>query len=830
MNNNCKFQKLKLQNDVIYSSNLIINEDDIADFVSTLNIQKNINDKNYSINNLNTVKEIQLSSLKINDWGLSILIPCILRSRRLTTLNLSNNSLTNDSANILSKCLKHLPNLRCLNLSNNLIKCEGAINIIEEFFQDNIMENSNSSNIYQVDNVEKKKYILTNNNNIIQSKCHDIIQVNHKNDFIFENKNCNNILYYKQEKYIIPKQFNNYHHICSDDKYYSFIEDKKEYEDLQEIDMSDNFLGINFIIKLSDILYKKKDKTKYKIVIKNVGINKTSISYLLSKCKDVEILNISENNIISDNLPKYIEILFDVQPNLKQLHLASICGDHPDGDNNIDMNNIDRNNINDNNNIDRNNIDRNNIDMNNIDMNNIDRNNIDRNNINNNNHNDFYNDCYNHYHNICNNNCNNNFDNVYNIITSQNRIFTCLIKNLYKAKNLRILCLSNNNINDDNFKTFCLHVQHNKDNKIEEIDFSYNCITDLSPLNECLKNNDTLKIINLSNNHITDDKIKRFCYENLATNLNIYELSLAYNKLTNNSCIYISDALISQATLIKTSLKETNEFIKQNSSSTQEDLDIYINKMRDKKEIDNNKMNDNIYKNTNNINNIYNKLNEQTCIPMNNDKIQTYTTNKKHLNIYNDNNNNNNNNNKEDISNINLLKDIIINRHNEENNFFSCIGLSNFYRATDLSKNLYLQEKRRNCIYKKNDEFNKFYNCNNIFSVNCLKGLKFLNLSGSNINNDGISYLLKSLKTSLCTLEYLDISCCQDLTDNTYQAFTTLISYKKHKFLKTKNFIFKHLPLTVRGIPPILIPLYDSEDNTDKNSTESDWWNYKKED
>ncbi|ETW47923.1 hypothetical protein PFMALIP_04044 [Plasmodium falciparum MaliPS096_E11] len=199
-------------------------------------------------------------------------------------------------------------------------------------------------------------------------------------------------------------------------------------------------------------------------------------------------------------------------------------------------------------------------------------------------------------------------------------------------------------------------------------------------------------------------------------------------------------------------------------------------------------------------------------------------------NPYKNRNNIYNNNNKEDISNINIFKDIIINRHNEENNFFSCIGISNFYRATDLSKNLYLQETRRNCIYKINEEFNKLYNSNNIFSANCLKGLKFLNLSSCNINNDGISYLLKSLKTSLCTLEYLDISCCQDLSNNTYQEFTNLISYKKYKFLKTNHFVFKNLPLTVRGIPPMLIPLYDSEDNTDGNSTESDWWNYKKED
>ncbi|ETW45974.1 hypothetical protein PFMALIP_05961, partial [Plasmodium falciparum MaliPS096_E11] len=465
-----------------------------------------------------------------------------------------------DSANILSKCLKYLPHLRCLNLSNNLIKCQGAINIIEEFFQDNIKENSTSLNIYHVDNLEEN--ILTNNNKINQNKCHDIIQPNQKDDFIFEYKDCNNILNYKQDNYIIPKQFNEYHHICNDDKYLSIIKNIEENEDLQEIDISDNFLGTNFIIKLSDILHKKKDKKKYKIVLKNVGINNTDICYFLPKCKDVEILNISENKIMFENFPKYIEILFDVQPNLKQLYLASICGDHPDGDKNIDKNNIDKNNI------DKNNID----DIDYIDD--EDDDNICKNNI----MNDNPNGCY------------NNFNNVYNIITSQNRIFTNLIKNLYKAKNLRILCLSNNNINDDNFKTFCLHIQHNKDNKIEEIDFSYNRITDLNPLNECLKNNHTLKIINLSNNHITDEKIKTFCYENLSENLNICELSLAYNKLSNNSCIYISDALINQANLIKTTLKETYEFIKQNSSLTQEDLDMYINKMSDKKgDIDNEK-------------------------------------------------------------------------------------------------------------------------------------------------------------------------------------------------------------------------------------------------
>lgn len=88
--------KIKLKENILYSSNPILNEDDIADFVSSMNTQRT--DKNDQYNNrerYNEIKKIELASLNINDWGLSILIPCILRSKNIVSLNLSNNNLTN---------------------------------------------------------------------------------------------------------------------------------------------------------------------------------------------------------------------------------------------------------------------------------------------------------------------------------------------------------------------------------------------------------------------------------------------------------------------------------------------------------------------------------------------------------------------------------------------------------------------------------------------------------------------------------------------------------------------------------------------------------------
>ncbi|SBS96025.1 leucine-rich repeat protein (LRR12) [Plasmodium malariae] len=39
-----------------------------------------------------------------------------------------------------------------------------------------------------------------------------------------------------------------------------------------------------------------------------------------------------------------------------------------------------------------------------------------------------------------------------------------------------------------------------------------------------------------------------------------------------------------------------------------------------------------------------------------------------------------------DKNKTNELKELISNRHNDENNFFSCTGLTNFNRATDITK------------------------------------------------------------------------------------------------------------------------------------------------
>ncbi|SBT81165.1 hypothetical protein PMLGA01_140066600 [Plasmodium malariae] len=121
-----------------------------------------------------------------------------------------------------------------------------------------------------------------------------------------------------------------------------------------------------------------------------------------------------------------------------------------------------------------------------------------------------------------------------------------------------------------------------------------------------------------------------------------------------------------------------------------------------------------------------------------------------------------------------------------------------------------------------------FVDNTNCISINSFKGLKFLNLSGCPINNDGIYLLINSLKTSYSPLEYIDITCCHDLSDHIYQTLTTLMSNRTYKFLKNENLLFKDLPLTVHGVPPALICLNDSDDNTDKEK--SAWWNYKKDD
>ncbi|CRH02914.1 leucine-rich repeat protein [Plasmodium relictum] len=645
MNCNKRRQKIKLNENIIYSSNPIINEDDIADFVSTLNVDKQRRYKNDDTQNLNLVKEIQLSSLNINDWGISILIPCILRSRNLVTLNLSNNNLTNDSASILSKCLKYLPFLKSLNLSNNIIRDEGAIQIIEEFFS----------------------RILSNKESLF---------LNEKKNKMVDDAFSDNFMLYDNQK------------------------DKIEYidNDIYEIDFSDNFLGTKFMLKLGAVI--ENNSKKCKLILKNIGINDIGISNLFKKSKNIEILDISENSVTTELFPQYIETLFDTQLNLKELYLSDICCSR---------------------------------------------------------------------------------DNL-NKVENGNDIFLELIKHLHKAKNLSILSFSNNKINDESFKYFCLFLKNNENN-IKEIDLSNNCISNLDYLNECLKNNKTLKVINLSNNSLTDVNIKLFCCDTLSNNLNICELSLACNSLSNESCNYISYALISQSKLIKKSIS-TKNFNRKKYSSSYDHEDSYF------------KNTGNYEANSSDLEDLcsFRKKSESSC-ELDSRKVHT----KKYINK------------------IKELKNLIINRHKEENNFFSCTGIFSFNRATDISKNLYLQERRRNLIYNKNDHF---YNTNNFFSFNCFKGLKFLNLSGCLIDNNGISFLIKSLQTPFCPLEFLDISCCENLNDNIYQSFTNLMSSKKSKFLKNKSYIFKNLPLTVRGIPPTLIPLNDSEDKTDKDSIE----------
>ncbi|SBT81166.1 hypothetical protein PMLGA01_140066700 [Plasmodium malariae] len=96
MNRSDTTHNIILHNTVICSSNPVLNKDDIADFVSIMNNRKEIEkEQNGNANNLNSVKDTQLNSLNISNWGLSILIPCILRSRSLVRINLSNNNLTN---------------------------------------------------------------------------------------------------------------------------------------------------------------------------------------------------------------------------------------------------------------------------------------------------------------------------------------------------------------------------------------------------------------------------------------------------------------------------------------------------------------------------------------------------------------------------------------------------------------------------------------------------------------------------------------------------------------------------------------------------------------
>ncbi|ETB62057.1 hypothetical protein YYC_01796 [Plasmodium yoelii 17X] len=702
--------KIKLKENILYSSNPILNEDEIADFVSSMNTQRT--GKNDQYNNrekYNEIKKIELASLNINDWGLSILIPCILRSKNIVSLNLSNNNLTNDGANKLSQCFQYLPFLTELNLANNSIGSEGGINIIENLF-------SSISNC-EINNFSNNK--LTKNEIIILAS-----------------------------------------HSTNNNKIY-------------DLDLSDNFLGTNFILRLSQILEHNtvtnaitKVSIKYKLKLKNIGIDSLNIFSLFKNCTDVEMLDISENIINSPSLCKDIEILFKTQTNLTELHISDIC----------------------------------------------------------------------------NNSCKNSRYNNYG-----NELFLTLIKYLHNAPNLKILSYTNNNINDEAFKQFCFFLKNNKDNKIKEINFSNNFISNLDVLNEALKNNETLNVINLSKNILTDENIKLFIYDTLSTNLNIYDISFSFNKLTNISCHYISDALLAQSRLIKKNIKLTctnnnklfTPILKFPLSTKFHQIDEHTNKQ-------NPEQNKNIYK-------LHSTELYSDITTYDSERNDTYIENefKNNTKIYNQKESNKNHQNKLakfKIDKIDIPKDeynredslpnreaslpndendvkiLISNRHKDENIFFSCIGNISFNRATQTTKNYFIQKNRRILIYDKNDTF---YNSNHNFSINCFKGLKFLDLSGSSINNEGISFFMKPLNKSYCPLEFLDISSFQRLNDNIYQTLTTLISNKKYQFINNTSCLFKHLPLIVRGIPPTTIQLNDTDDNIDEENIESTWWNYK---
>lgn len=521
--------------------------------------------------------------------------------------------------------------------------------------------------------------------------------------------------------------------------------------------MSYNFLGSNFLLRLSQILEHNtvtnavtQFSIKYKLKLKNIGIDSLNTFSLFKSCTDVEMLDISENILNSSLLCKNIEILFKTQTNLTELHISDIC----------------------------------------------------------------------------NNSCKTSQYNNYG-----NGLFLTLIKYLHNAPNLKILSYTNNNINDEAFEQFCFFLKNNKNNKIKEINLSNNFISNLDILNEALQNNETLNIINLSKNILTDENIKLFIYNTLSTNLNIYDISFSFNKLTNISCHYISDALLAQSRLIKKNIKlsYTNNkklfspILKLPLSTKFHQIDEYTNKQNREK-------NKNIYK-------LHSTELYSDITIYDSERNDTYIENefKNNTKIFNEKESNKNHQNqlsrlkidKIDIpknecnkdtsvlNNENDVKILISNRHKDENIFFSCIGNTSFNRATETTKNYFIQKNRRILIYDKN---NTFCNFNHNFSINCFKGLKFLDLSGSSINNEGISFLMKPLNRSYCPLEFLDISSFQRLNDNIYQTLTTLISNKKYQFINNTSCLFKHLPLIVRGIPPATIQLNDTDDNIDEEN------------
>eukprot|EP00366_Plasmodium_knowlesi_P005070 XP_002262568.1 hypothetical protein, conserved in Plasmodium species [Plasmodium knowlesi strain H] len=676
--------KIKIRDNVMYATSPIINEDDIADFVSNMNVYKWEGETNAlggkppgcltydSATSLPEetahsypVKEVQLGSLKISDWGMSILIPCLLRSSNLVTLNLSSNDLTNDSAKILAKCLKYLPKLVSLNLSNNLINSDGANEIIEEFFSPKFTSKRGFS--------PGEKHIDTNFH--LNSQAKNAIKNMHTN--------------------------------------------------IRELDLSDNYLGPSVLLKLSQIISKDNNE-KIKLYIKNSQLSDSNLSNFFEKCTHIQSLNLSENGIGSSLFSKHMEILFKSQLNLKELHLSNICFDKNGTNKQVDG----------------------------------------------------------------------------------NELLKHMVNQLNEAPNLSILSFANNRVNDHGFSFFCEFLKKNKNN-ITAIDFSNNQISNMNELSEALKNNETLKMINLSNNRITDGSLKHFCYDTLSSNISITELSLSNNDLTDFSCAYLADALTMQCKIVERSIKLKAQLQSGETSSTMEltlrteqvgikdDLSGqdelhhahtlpsgHLHAWEEFPEIDSQKSTSN--------------SSEDSSVPVHLAKAKKTNFKNDHSQM------------------INKLKELITNRHNEQHNFFSCIGIPSLNRATETSKLLFLQEKRRNLIYNKNDDF--YHSCDS-FSLNCFKGLKYLNISGCPINTQGLTLLINSFNMPYCPLEFLDVSSsASDLMDATHQAFASLITEKKSKFEKNDNFHFEHLPLPVRGVAPTLIPLNDSEDNTDGDS------------
>ncbi|GAB69312.1 leucine-rich repeat protein [Plasmodium cynomolgi strain B] len=716
--------KIKLRDNVMYATSPMINEDDIADFVSNMNVYKWEGEAGRQAGQQGDrltgqqgdrltgqqtdrltsesggsppegsahpypVKEIQLGSLKISDWGMSILIPCVLRSSNLVTLDLSSNDLTNDSAKILAKCLKYLPRLVSLNLSNNLIKSDGANEIVEEFFSPKLASKRGFS-------PPRGEQISTNFH--LNSQAKNAIKNMHTN--------------------------------------------------VRELDLSDNYLSSSVLLKLSQVISNDNNE-KIKLYIKNSHLTDTNLSSFFQKCTHIQNLNISENAIASTLFSDHMKILFTSQLDLKELHLSNICfaqnGTHKQHDG--------------------------------------------------------------------------------------NELLKELVNQLTEAPNLSILSFANNKVNDHGFSLFCEFFKKNKNN-ITSIDFSNNDISDMNNLSEAIKNKETLKMINLSNNRITDGNLKHFCYDTLSSNLSITEVSLSNNHLTDFSCAYFADALVMQCRIVERSIKLKKQLQGGEASPTmaltlckgevgsrielgnQDDLTGQGELRHDRgpprgpppgppraweefPEIDSQKSTSN--------------SSEGSC------SVPLHLTKAKKTNFKNDHS-----------EEIHKLKELITNRHNEQHNFFSCIGVPSLNRASETYKLFFLQEKRRNLIYNKNDDF--YHSCDS-FSLNCFKGLKYLNISGCRINTQGLTLLINSLNMPYCPLEFLDVSSsASDLTDATHQAFASLIADKKAKFEKNDNFHFEHLPLTVRGVAPTLIPLNDSEDNTDGDSIESEWWNYKQGD